>query len=82
LQASLCHALLNIAILAILACDDIVLGEDLNSLEIMRADEPFPNIYKHKMNYQMLHFLLRMLLSCATVLTSSYVGHSPTFFFV
>ena len=40
------------------------------------------HIYKHKMNYQMLYFLLRMLLSGATVLTSSYVGLSPTFFLI
>jgi hypothetical protein len=44
LQAILRHTLLNIAILTILTYDDIVLGEDLNLLEIMRADGPFPHI--------------------------------------
>jgi hypothetical protein len=46
LQTSLCHTLLDIAILAMLACDDIVLGENLSSLEIMRAYGSSP--HKHK----------------------------------
>jgi succinate dehydrogenase/fumarate reductase cytochrome b subunit len=40
------------------------------------------HIYKHKKNYEMRPFLLQMLLSCATVLTFSYVDLSPTLFFL